>query len=60
MELMRQIRERGETPFLHSRADNARAIRLYEKLGFRERKRGHYAVLRRVAPPSYGPEADPA
>jgi ribosomal protein S18 acetylase RimI-like enzyme len=47
-ELMQRIRERGETPFLHSRADNARAISLYERLGFRDRSRGHYAVIRRV------------
>jgi predicted GNAT family acetyltransferase len=48
-EVMRGIRERGETPFLHSRADNARAIGVYEKLGFRPRKRGHFAVLRKNA-----------
>jgi len=47
-ELIRRIHARGETPFLHSRADNARAIELYQRLGFRERKRGHYAVLRRL------------
>ncbi|QIJ61044.1 GNAT family N-acetyltransferase [Streptomyces sp. JB150] len=32
------IRERGETPFLHTGADNVRAIRLYESLGFRLRR----------------------
>jgi predicted GNAT family acetyltransferase len=32
-----KIRERGETPFLHSYADNAAAITLYQALGFRFR-----------------------
>jgi ribosomal protein S18 acetylase RimI-like enzyme len=32
------IRARGETPFLHVRASNAGAIRLYEALGFRFRR----------------------
>jgi ribosomal protein S18 acetylase RimI-like enzyme len=48
LEIMRRIRQRGETPFLHVRGDNARAIALYERLGFRTRKSGYYAVLRRV------------
>jgi predicted GNAT family acetyltransferase len=47
-EVMHGIRERGETPFLHSRADNERAIRVYEKLGFRARMQGHFAVLRKT------------
>jgi predicted GNAT family acetyltransferase len=46
-ELMRRIQERGETPMLHVRGDNARAIRLYERLEFRQRFLGHFAVLRR-------------
>ncbi|MEV4336866.1 GNAT family N-acetyltransferase [Streptomyces sp. NPDC049590] len=33
------IRERGETPFLHTSAGNTGAIRLYESLGFRLRRR---------------------
>lgn len=33
----RLIFDRGETPFLHAYADNAGAVRLYEKLGFRHR-----------------------
>ncbi|MGW0995982.1 GNAT family N-acetyltransferase [Streptomyces sp. NPDC002523] len=33
------IRERGETPFLHASARNTNAIRLYESLGFRLRRR---------------------
>jgi ribosomal protein S18 acetylase RimI-like enzyme len=47
-EVMRRIRERGETPFLHVRQDNERAVRIYEKLGFRVRKQGYFAVLRKV------------
>lgn len=46
-DVMRCIRERGEIPFLHVRGDNARAIKLYERLGFRTRWEGHFAVLRR-------------
>jgi len=48
LEVVRGICERGETPFLHVRSDNTRAIALYERLGFRKRWEGHYAVLRRV------------
>jgi ribosomal protein S18 acetylase RimI-like enzyme len=47
-EVMRRIRERGETPFLHVRADNGRAVEIYKRLGFRERKLGHFAVLRKA------------
>ena len=46
-EVMRGIRQRGETPFLHVRGDNDRAIAIYKRLGFRERKLGHFAVLRK-------------
>lgn len=46
-EVMRRIRDRGETPFLHVRQDNVRAIAIYKRLGFRERKLGHFAVLRK-------------
>jgi predicted GNAT family acetyltransferase len=48
-EVMRCIRQRGEKPFLHVRSDNARAIALYERLGFRKRWEGHFAVLRKIA-----------
>ena len=48
LEVMKGIRSRGETPFLHSRQDNLRAIEVYKRLGFRERKLGHFAVLRKV------------
>jgi len=50
MEIMRGIRERGETPMLHVRQDNVRAIELYKKLGFRGRVQLHLAVLRRIQP----------
>jgi predicted GNAT family acetyltransferase len=46
-EIMRGIRERGETPFLHVRSDNSRAIVIYERLGFRITWKGHFTVLRR-------------
>jgi predicted GNAT family acetyltransferase len=46
-EVMRRICDRGETPFLHVRKSNARAIALYEKLGFEKRVLLQHAVLRR-------------
>src|SRR5262249_49286868 len=46
-EVMRCIQARGETPILHVRPDNDRAIALYERLGFVERTRLHLAVLRK-------------
>jgi len=48
-EVMRRIRNRGETPFLHVREDNVRAIELYKRLGFSTRLRGHFVVLRKDA-----------
>ena len=48
-EVMRRILARGEATFLHVRQDNLRAIALYERIGFRERVRPHFAVLRRCA-----------
>ena len=47
-EVMRGIWERGETPMLHVREDNVRAIEVYERLGIRTRVRRHFAVIRRV------------
>jgi ribosomal protein S18 acetylase RimI-like enzyme len=47
LELMRRIRSRGETPFLHVREDNMRAVQIYEKLGFRVRVLLHFVLLRR-------------
>jgi ribosomal protein S18 acetylase RimI-like enzyme len=46
-EVMRRILGRGETPFLHVRGDNLRAIELYQRLGFRQRVLLHFAVLRK-------------
>jgi len=47
-EVMKRIRDRGETAFLHVREDNVRAVEIYKRLGFRQRKRGHFAVLRKA------------
>ena len=47
-EVGRRIVERGDRPFLHVLPGNARAIALYERLGFRTRTAFRYAVLRRV------------
>ncbi|MGW6011779.1 GNAT family N-acetyltransferase [Streptomyces sp. NPDC055210] len=40
------IRARGETPFLHTGADNTTAVRLYESLGFRLRRRTKFLAAR--------------
>ncbi|GGF94064.1 hypothetical protein GCM10007304_04860 [Rhodococcoides trifolii] len=40
------IRERGEIPFLHARADNYSAIAMYESLGFVLRKRSVLTLVR--------------
>jgi ribosomal protein S18 acetylase RimI-like enzyme len=40
------IRGRDETPFLHTVANNTNAIRLYESLGFRVRRRVTFTVVR--------------
>lgn len=40
------VRARGETPFLHAAASNVGAIRLYEQLGFRLRRRTTFAGFR--------------
>jgi ribosomal protein S18 acetylase RimI-like enzyme len=45
------IRERGETPFLHTAATNATAIRLYESLGFRLRRTTTFGAVRVPAAP---------
>ena len=43
--VMREMVARGERPFLHSYADNAGAIALYESLGFRIRREVHVLVI---------------
>ncbi|WP_449224403.1 GNAT family N-acetyltransferase [Amycolatopsis silviterrae] len=40
------IRERGETPFLHAAAGNVNAIRRYEGMGFRLRRRNAFGQVR--------------
>ncbi|WP_037854010.1 GNAT family N-acetyltransferase [Streptomyces sp. NRRL S-340] len=40
------IRARGETPFLHTGARNTNAVRLYESLGFRLRRRTAFLAAR--------------
>ena len=45
--LIQKITGRGETPFLHVRAENADAIRVYEKLGFKTRRILNLAILTR-------------
>ncbi len=40
------IAGRGETPFLHAAATNTGAIRLYEAMGFAERRRLDFRLLR--------------
>ena len=46
--LLAQIFAAKETPFLHVRTDNTRAIQIYERMGFHTRYSGHYIVTRRV------------
>lgn len=45
----REIIARGETPFLHVRAENSVAIGAYQKLGFRIRREMVFTVVRRPA-----------
>jgi predicted GNAT family acetyltransferase len=49
LEIMARIRGRGETPMLHVRSNNTRAIQLYERLGFKLRRTFQLCV---VAKPS--------
>lgn len=45
--LMERMRSQGETPFLHVRAHNTRAIGLYERLGFRKSRQFQLVVVQR-------------
>jgi len=47
-EIMQEIRQRGEIPFLHVKEDNARAIELYKSLGFRTRMRVNFTALKKL------------
>jgi|SRR5579863_4070117 len=47
--LTERIRRRGEIPFLHVRPENARAVELYERLGFKKRLLRQYAILQKDA-----------
>ncbi|MFD5396901.1 GNAT family N-acetyltransferase [Streptomyces sp. NPDC127097] len=40
------IRDRGETPFLHTHASNTTAIRLYESIGFTLRRHTSFLLVR--------------
>ncbi|MCQ4079355.1 GNAT family N-acetyltransferase [Streptomyces sp. RB6PN25] len=48
------IRERGDTPFLHTSAANTGAIRLYESIGFTLRRRTTFNLIRSPAGPRSG------
>lgn len=47
-EVVRRMLQRGERPFLHVRADNEVARRMYRKLGFREVLETPMRIIRRV------------
>lgn len=51
LEIMARIRSRGETPFLHVRSDNSRAIQIYERLGFKQRRVFQLSVVQKSGTP---------
>lgn len=46
IEVIKEVVERGKTPFLHVRSSNLRAIEVYQSLGFALRRKLHLAVLK--------------
>jgi predicted GNAT family acetyltransferase len=44
--LVQRIRNAGERPFLTAGADNARAVEIYQRLGFKTRARLHSHTIR--------------
>lgn len=44
----REILRRGKTPILHVKTDNGSAIRVYQQLGFAQRRLIHFTILRRL------------
>lgn len=46
--LQDDIQQRGETPFLHVLSDNGNAIALYERLGYRLRRRFFFGWMQRA------------
>jgi ribosomal protein S18 acetylase RimI-like enzyme len=57
--LAERIRARGEVPFLDVRPENARAVQLYDRLGFKPRLLYHYAVFRAAKPSTARAAAKP-
>jgi ribosomal protein S18 acetylase RimI-like enzyme len=49
VEIMRRMLARDETPFLHVRSANVRAIELYRRLGYVDRRLFQLTVLRKTA-----------
>ena len=49
VEIMRRILARGETPFLHVRSQNLRAIEIYHRLGYVDRHLFQLTILRKDA-----------
>lgn len=47
--LMQRIYDAGESPFLHVRDDNMRAIRIYERLGFEKRMQFDYVACKALS-----------